>query len=903
MASQIQPTIVDCAMGEVSPELAGRVDLAMAQHGMSSMLNMIPGDMGGAFKRGGLRRDLDLGEDTYFAPWPVRSDLPIVVCIQDRKIKFIAVPETGFPYFLEDSQGNVISITSLGGSLRTVSTYSIADAENVKYAACIDEISFAHKLYPSFFVKLNNVSADLSSIDIEYGIDAITGNVASNPEIDPDNYSELITAAAFIDAFHALSTGVDYTAQAGSYIKIGGTNKTVSKISITGTVTSRRAIKNPAGTVYTDAATAFGAHRIVGLKNHNRIDWGHVFGHEVVDELFEILPGTTHTQLLEKLKENIGEGSAGFIGDPDDYDDYLTEWFRYYEQADTRTVLVTFSDATTLSVTKASADLSVNLKLSSPSVEISGGVIDSSVILDYTIPWMTAGKTYPCSTDSKLNGIEVLRARRVDEDPEPKLEVWRAGEATPMVITRDTLGITGKVGVIVTPFYEPLDYPSCVCYHQMRKVLGGSAREPNIVYLSKVNDFTNFAFFEEIEFTQVSLKPAAEWADPLVPETRSETSFTQQIAQSSAMKLQFNTDDNESINNLVSYGDLFVGSGTSEWVIPAAANAVSVQALLADRSGSSDIMAIYAMGGVVFVAGSGKRVSHFDPKAGPSDLMRMAGHMGLSGISDLDYRQSPRQEIWVRLKDGTCAMMTRGPNGLSWVPMATSTGRTIQSMCVIRSGDEDAVFMVVKKGSAYSMERLVTTDDSAFPTSLRPGRAHLDGYVLTTATSGIVGMTMFASQSVRIHINTTPESRGVVAISAIGAATQYIKDGDAVATAIPDGDCILGYPFDAELETSRLDSMETEGYIKMGTAIHLRLYQSGSFNAVRYNHGIAADTEIPTAIPLDGMGNVVYPFSGAMRIENPNGSDTDQKVKLTSHDGQPFGVLVLAPTLVAGEAF
>ena len=117
--------------------------------------------------------------------------------------------------------------------------------------------------------------------------------------------------------------------------------------------------------------------------------------------------------------------------------------------------------------------------------------------------------------------------------------------------------------------------------------------------------------------------------------------------------------------------------------------------------------------------------------------------------------------------------------------------------------------------------------------------------------------------------------------------------------AIPDAPCLVGYAFDADLVTCRLDSSASEGMIKTGSKVQFRVYESGSFNLY---HGMAMGTSelVNVPIPLDSGGNVAYPYSGLLAVENPAGEATDQTIRVKSSDGQPVNILVIAPGYEVG---
>lgn len=915
MGATIRPVLVDFSMGEVDPKAFGRIDTGIMSHGALSMLNFFPGELGGASKRGGLQHCLELGEDTYMIPWAVSSSIRLLVLIQDGKLRFAYEPDSSLPFLLLAGDGSPLEIDHLDGVGGVHAAYAIADAESIRYAVCNSELSIVCSGYPPFHIRFASVELATSMLNLSYGIDSITGNVAWTPDVNADDELDPIPAADFVDAFHGLAVDTDLAATAESYVMVGAVKKTVTKIRISGSAQARYAtVTKPDGSgsvTITDGETQMGTqfgHLCVATRapyrkfvNTGFLQWTY---YRVVDSSFDVPTGMTHTEFLEEMYSVIGDGGTGYLGQPDHYNTYCGTT-RFHGYKDTRSVLVTFSDASTLSVTPASDDIKGSVELSVSGRKVSGGLVDSGELLDYTIPWMTPGKSYPCSEDSVLEGVACTSAVRIDSTSEPQLAVYRMGETEPVIITRDSRGKFGKLGVIVTPFYEEGDWPTIVGYHQNRKILGAAPSEPDVFYASKVNDFSNFSFFEEIEYTETTLKDSDEWTDPLVPETRSTVRFTQQIQPSSAMKFQLASEENEGVLNAVSYGDLFVGTATSEWLVPAGVDATNVRAVMVDRMGSSDQQARYVSGGVVYLSADSRRLRLFSGDKGTSDLMKYAAHIAKAGIVDLDFRQSPERELHAVLADGAAIVMKTGANGPAWGRIETCTGHLIKSVAILPNPDEDSVYFVVKRGSAYNLERLTTPDEDTFPTA-SGGRAHLDSWGMATVTvaGGSITIARFAGLTAAIHIDSGgAEIRGTIPFSAGGVGSYYIVDGDPDETHVPlpAGTHFIGLPFLSELETCRLDGVSTEGIIKTASKIHLRTNQTGSFKIV---HRAAMGTEdiVDVAPPADSSGAIQYPYSGPLAVENPAGGAEDQTVYLRSTDGQPVGILVIAPAYEVGDS-
>ena len=898
----IRPAFTDFSAGELDPALGGRVDLPILSHGAEEMTNILPTQAGVASKRGGLETLATLLGAARCIAWSINNDIDLLIVVYDLSIRVMAMRADGSVVAMKDSLGNDIVITHLDGAAATVDTYAIADAKKIKYAQSLNEITLvcAGK-YPAFYMKMNAIAADYTSLDLEYGIYSYSGNVASNPGLNEEDETKPITADDFIDALRGLPADTDITAANGSYIIVNGVSKPVTKVRRTGQIVARWFELHGAADVAhgLDATTQIGEPLAFGPDYHYKLFVG-----KVIDPvLTTCVSATTYTQLLEKLEDNFASGSKFYTGDQDGGGVVKNGWGIYHARVDTSKITVTYTEGAgtaTVDVTPESADVKANISFVNYATKVVGGIIPAWEILDNTIPWMEKNKRYECSDDYRLNGQRVLGAMRVEAGDEPSLSVWLEGEPDDREITRASQGFTGRIGVILTPFYSSGEYPCAVAYHQGRLVLASR----NVVYMSKVNDYSNFCYFEEIEYTQTSLKPSSEWNDPLVPETRTDTSFTQQVGASSAIKLILATDENETVQSLVSSGDLIIATATTEWVFPSDSSAINPRVVMTSRFGSADMQARFALGAAMLVARSARSVRAYSPSGETTDLTELASHIARAGIVGYDFRQDPSPEIYFALADGTAIVLKKTASGVAWARVRTSSDGFIESVCVIAAADEDAVLFVVRRNGSYFLERLVTADDSVFPSASSPGRAHLDSFSrLTIAGASLAGFTRFANETVRIHLLLADgEVRGTVAFSGAGAAATFTREGTDPATGLPyvpealqNVPCLVGRAFSTRLKTFRIDSSATEGLVKGGGPTHVRLFRSGPF-LLTYG-----GKDFPIAPPRDRVGAVQYPYSGAVRIENPAGDNVDQALTFESRDGVPLSIQAIVTTYMVGE--
>jgi len=100
----IRPALTNFALGELSPKLAGRVDLPLYTKGALEMTNVAPLPLGGCGKRGGLEWKLAIDEaaagSCRMIPWSISNEIDILVLLFDGYIKFLNISGGMNPAFI-----------------------------------------------------------------------------------------------------------------------------------------------------------------------------------------------------------------------------------------------------------------------------------------------------------------------------------------------------------------------------------------------------------------------------------------------------------------------------------------------------------------------------------------------------------------------------------------------------------------------------------------------------------------------------------------------------------------------------------------------------------------------------------------------------------------------------------
>lgn len=226
------------------------------------------------------------------------------------------------------------------------------------------------------------------------------------------------------------------------------------------------------------------------------------------------------------------------------------------------------------------------------------------------------------------------------------------------------------------PFNGADNRPSCVTYHQQRKVFGASNNNPQTVWATRTADFDNM-----------------DYSRPL----RADDSITVTLAAREV---------NE-IRHLLSLDDLLVFTSGGEWRAAADADGVLTPLNFNFKSqgfrGSSHIPPLAVGETAIFVQEKGARVRDLnytfeDDKYTGDDISIMARHL-FEGYQIVDwcYSQEPYSIVWAVRDDGILLSLTylREHQVFAWAKHTTDG--LFESVCSVSEGDQDITYAVVRR--------------------------------------------------------------------------------------------------------------------------------------------------------------------------------------------------------------
>lgn len=234
------------------------------------------------------------------------------------------------------------------------------------------------------------------------------------------------------------------------------------------------------------------------------------------------------------------------------------------------------------------------------------------------------------------------------------------------------------------PFDGENKYPGAVGIYQQRLVFGRSNEEPQTVWLSETGSFDSMA-------------------------------VAQPLRDDSAITATVDSRQMNEIRHFIPLRDMLMLTSGAEFKISSGDNSgavtpTSIRFDIQSYWGCSDVPPIVSGTSIVMVQNSGKVVRdlHYqlseDGYSG-NDVSILAEHLLDSPIRDWAYQQSPFSTIWICLENGKLLTFTYMREQEIWAwSEHESIDAQFRSVSVIREGDEDGAYFLVKRGEKYFIE-------------------------------------------------------------------------------------------------------------------------------------------------------------------------------------------------------
>lgn len=224
---------------------------------------------------------------------------------------------------------------------------------------------------------------------------------------------------------------------------------------------------------------------------------------------------------------------------------------------------------------------------------------------------------------------------------------------------------------------EEFGYPQTLCFFQDRLCFGGTKKQPYMVWMSRTGDYGNFSV-----------------------EKASGT-----VTDDSAVALAFVSRKQFKILHLIASTDLIVLTAGNEWTVSGSDTVTPSKAVpkMQTTRGCSTVEPLMIGGRIVFVQGRGSTVrdmaySYETDSYGGNDLTLLAKHI-IENVQIVDsaYKQEPDSTIYFVRSDGSMACLSYIMEQKVYAWSTIETQGKIEAVAAVQEGDEDIIYLVVKR--------------------------------------------------------------------------------------------------------------------------------------------------------------------------------------------------------------
>lgn len=408
-------------------------------------------------------------------------------------------------------------------------------------------------------------------------------------------------------------------------------------------------------------------------------------------------------------------------------------------------------------------------------------------------------------------------------------------------------------------------YPKTIAFFQDRLCFGGSKTQPYMLWMSRSGDYANFS----------------------VEKTSGTVTDDSAVAVGLLSRKQFQ------IKHLLASTDLIILTAGNEWIISGSdvVTPSNINAKMQTTRGCSDVEPISVGGRIVFVQGRGSTVrdmgySFETDSYGGNDLTIFAKHIihGVQ-IEDAAYKQEPDSTLYMVRSDGTIACLAYIYDQKVYAWSTIDTEGEIEAVSVIQEGDEDSVYVIVKRSINGTIVRNIECFNNNNNTCTDP-----DCYIMLDCATKITNTEDSPSSSFNIP-------------SLAGLTINVLADDRLFENIIVDsnGDfslpmqavnVVAGLPYTMEIELPNVEIKTGDGTMqgrkKQISGCTLRLSNT-------LGGEIGNDSSLLDMIPYD-ENSVTYKlnlYSGDKEIALPiGGFNIEGRVLIRSSEPFPFNLLM-----------
>lgn len=432
---------------------------------------------------------------------------------------------------------------------------------------------------------------------------------------------------------------------------------------------------------------------------------------------------------------------------------------------------------------------------------------------------------------------------------------------------------------------EEFGYPKTIGFFQDRLCFGGTKRQPYMLWMSRTGDYGNFSV-EKVSGT---------------------------VTDDSAVAIGLVSRKQYQILHLVPSTDLLILTAGNEWTISGGSTVTpaNVSTRMQTTCGCSSCEPIMADGRIVFVQGRGSTVrdmgySYETDSYGGTDLTLLAKHI-VHGIQIVDsaYKQEPDSTLYFVRSDGTMACLAYIIDQKVYAWSTIDTDGSIEAVAAVQEGDEDAVYVLVKRTIGGKTVRNLEVLHNNNSKSSRP-----NDYIMLDCAVAISNEIAMDSDDetetdddTASRIFSVPELAGAtVDVLGDGRAFDNIEVGEDGTLELPAAvtSIVAGLPYKMVIELPNVEIKTSDGTMqgrfKQVSSCTLRLSNS-------CGGSVGCTDDSKDQIAYDELSAVedVQLFSGEKKMTLPiGGFNNEGRVIITSDEPYPFNVLMIVREVTFG---
>lgn len=379
------------------------------------------------------------------------------------------------------------------------------------------------------------------------------------------------------------------------------------------------------------------------------------------------------------------------------------------------------------------------------------------------------------------------------------------GQATAAVFMDDN--IAADMGKTPPNNYNPFnasgDYPAAVSYYEQRRCFAGTTNKPQNIWMTRTGTESNMNYsLPTLDDDAISFRVAAREANTI----RHVVPLTSLVLLTSAAEWR-------------------VTSVNSDAITPSTVS-VKPQSYV----GASNVQPVVINNNLIYAAARGghmRELAYSWQAAGfvTGDLSLRAPHLfDTFTVRDMAYAKAPQPIVWTVSSNGKLLGLTYVPEQQvgAWHQHDTAGG-TFESCCVVAEGDEDVLYVVVKRTINGSDKRYVERLHTRQFTD--PADAFFVDCGVTysgSSTTTITGLSHLEGKTVNILADGAVHPQRVVASGTITL--------DNAASKVQ-----VGLPITADIQTlpwfAQIDAGLGQGRTKNVNRVYMRVYRSSGIFA------------------------------------------------------------------------